>query len=361
MRLLALSLMTEQALPSEADTPDERGVSVPSGPDEVSREWLSACLGLEGDDALRAVSVERIGGQYGLAGLVLRARMDPATPRASVVVKLWEITAASDHREAQVMRAFGSRLGARVPQCLHAGIDRAGGRGVLVMEDLHDVVQGDCLDLIETDHGVRLAESLAALHGRWWRSPELAETSWLPNAPSPSLGPEWLQARRGRFMERFGERLSEPFRRFLNVGVTGAYAAATDTLRAAPPTLLHQDVHLDNVLFDRSTGAPILLDWARAAAGPAVLDLCDLILSAAPRALDPMLAAYFGALAGHGVPEPDVRESERAITAAVVVSLVRSTFGIARWQPASRRESDIIETHIERAENAFAIWRIGET
>lgn len=327
--------------------------TVPGSPDEVNAAWIAASLGLD-SAAVRGVRLERIGAEYGLASVLLRARLD-GEDSGSVVVKLWASEDASGLREARVLDAFGARLGVRVPRCLHAGVDETAGRGVLVLEDLGDVEQGDCLDPITEDVGVRLAESFAALHGTWWRSRELAEVGWLPGTRWLSASAQWLQSRRDEYLERFGERLTQPFLRFL-AGVDEVYGRAAARLSATAPTLMHEDVHLDNVMFDRQTGEPILLDWARAATGPGVLDLGELLKAATPQAIDPMLSAYRDTLRAHGVPDEDVEDLDGDVAAAMVVCLVRGTCGVARWQPAAGRAARINDNGVDHAQAAFELW-----
>ncbi|GAB3402522.1 phosphotransferase family protein [Flindersiella endophytica] len=330
---------------------------VPQSPEEVTGAWIGACLGLDGE-RVRSVRLERIGAEYGLVGVLLRARLDTGEAAAdtySVVVKLWGSEHAGGLREARFFDVFGTRLGVRVPRCLHAVADEAAGRGALVLEDLGDVEQGDCLDPITVGTGVRLARSFGALHGTWWGDPELAEVGWLPATPWLSMSRSWLQSRRKEYVERFGGRLTPPFRRFLD-SLDEIYGRAVARLSTAAPTLLHDDVHLDNVVFDRRTGEPILLDWARVAIGPGVVDLAELLLAATPQAVDPMLSAYRDGLRAHGVPETGVDSVNSDIAAAVVVCLVRMTCGTARWQPASERETHILDANVERAQAAFELW-----
>lgn len=227
----------------------------------------------------------------------------------------------------------------------------------LVLEDLGDVEQGDCLVQLAADPATRLARALAALHSSWWGRDELDTADWLPRSPWLNLDRDWFGPRRADFLERFGDRLDEPARRLLN-GLESFYAREVAPLAAAPATLLHDDVHLDNVVVDRSTGEPILLDWARAATGPAALDLAELLVAiAAPGGTDKVLSVYRDALREGGVPDDDLAALERGVAAAVIVCFTKWTCGVARWMPASPREAQMIDLSIERAQRGLEEWR----
>jgi Ser/Thr protein kinase RdoA (MazF antagonist) len=51
---------------------------------------------------------------------------------------------------------------------------------------------------------------------------------------------------------------------------------AVATLERCPPTLIHADLHLDNVLF-LEDGTPVILDWPSACSGAPALDVGRLL------------------------------------------------------------------------------------
>lgn len=329
-------------------------VFVPQEAGEVSPGWVRRRLGHDVEVAA-GEAVERIGEGFGLASVLMRVRLGGDLAPPSVVVKLWSTGAPTADREARLLTTFGDRLGARVPVCYDAVVDRENARAVLLLEDLGDVEQGDCLLQLGAVPASRVARLLARLHGSWWRSAELEAVAWLPDTPWLALDRGWFAPRRARFLQRFPHHLDEHGRELLD-DLETVYAGALEQLAGAPQTLLHDDFHLDNIVFDRATGDPILLDWARAARGPAVLDLAELLLAIAePHAREHVLAAYTAELARQGVPEPDIDALDICLTAAVVVSFVKATCGVARWEPASPREAQMIELGIDRVQQRGCI------
>jgi Ser/Thr protein kinase RdoA (MazF antagonist) len=234
-----------------------------------------------------------------------------------------------------------------MPACLLAAIDRDAGRGVLVLEDLSHLEQGDSTSLLSRPRARSLVRALTGLHGPWWSDPGLHEASWLRILPH-AWGRDWFIDRRARFMARFGDRLD---------GVTGPllarieppYASARERLSAAPQTLLHGDLHLDNVLIDPGSDEVVLLDWAMVGRGPAAIDLAQVLFvigEAGDR--ETLLSAYLDGLRDHDIAVGR-EELTRQLAAAVVVLFVTWTCAIAGWDPVTEREARILDAGIERA------------
>jgi thiamine kinase-like enzyme len=122
-------------------------------------------------------------------------------------------------------------------------------------------------------------EALAALHAKWWQSPELAAKSWLqlramvaPEALAPVFAESWPS---------FLSKLSDPS----NPDIVGMGRWIDRELdRAAhvlfgeePRTLVHDDVQGDNLFFDDAEGPVALVDWQLRTYARAVLDVATLI------------------------------------------------------------------------------------
>ncbi|QBI18483.1 hypothetical protein ER308_02145 [Egibacter rhizosphaerae] len=320
---------------------------VPSTAAEVDAAWARRSLGLsdaQHDDG----RAEPIGKGFGLASELLRVHLGGDAEPASVVVKLWDLDGAASGRELHVLHRLG-RLGPRHPACLAGAVDQGKARAVLVLEDLVDVDQGDGLQQLSPEPAARVARLLADLHARWWRLSRLvAAADWLPPTPWLGLDRGWLRRRRSVFLDRFGSDLAPPTHGMLDK-LEHTYPAAAEQLTNSAPTLLHDDVHLDNVVFDRSTNEPILLDWARASRGPAALDLVEVLLDVAePAAASPALAAYLSRLRELGVPRADLDELHSDLSAAAIVSFARASCGVANWRPTIERELRLLTSGIER-------------
>jgi hypothetical protein len=106
-------------------------------------EWLRNTLASAfPNTTFDTVGTERIGEEFGFASRIVRCRWDSIEPPRSVVVKLWDTDGPGGEREVSFYRSFGKAVGARIPACYHAAIDPDRKRGVLVLEDLRNVVQG---------------------------------------------------------------------------------------------------------------------------------------------------------------------------------------------------------------------------
>jgi aminoglycoside phosphotransferase (APT) family kinase protein len=312
--------------------------------------WVRACLGLPVDHT--GGSVERIGEGIGLSSTLLRVRTGDEPDAGSVVVKRWPLDDRDGDREVRVLQTFGDRLGDLAARCLHAEVDTDAGQVVMILEDVGDpasgeVVQGDHLQPVDGEVATRLGAAVGTLHGRWWASPELdAASTWLPRSPWLALPRDWFASRRERFLTRFPGRLDDDAARLLD-NLEAAYAEAVDALAAVPDTLLHGDLHLDNVLF-RATGDPVLLDWQRVCRGPASLDLVDLLAGmVVPDAREATLVAYLDALSREGVRRLD--QVGASLAAASVVTFTKWTCGIATWEPAEPRSLQALDALIDRA------------
>ena len=83
---------------------------------------------------------------------------------------------------------------------------------------------------------------------------------------------------------------------------------------AYAPTLIHADIHLDNIIFqsphDGAMGA-VLLDWQSVSAGPAAYDVVRLLTGALrgaahQSAMADLIDAYLGLRSAFGAPITDV-------------------------------------------------------
>jgi hypothetical protein len=332
-------------------------IPVPAKESEVTPTWLNQALAAAYPAiAARAVSRERIGAGFGLAGQLYRCRLQADQGPASVVVKLWAIDSPAGTREAAFYRQLAPKFGAGIPVCYYTAVDEERRRGVLLLEDLDDVIQGDCLQQLPLPRALALTHLLAAIHAAWQQHSELAAAGWLPAMGRLEREAGWFASRQALFLEGFADRL-DPIARRLMERIESLSARANERLSPAPETLLHTDFHLDNVLFQRNTGQPVLLDWARVARGPAALDLADLLFFIGrPADFNQLFTAYLQALRGGGV-HADETALHDALGGALLRKFISATCGVAHWQPASAREKAMIDVGLGRALDAVAMWR----
>ena len=256
---------------------------VPAEPEDVTPAWLAEVLHAD----VTSADWQTIGQEFGFTGLVGRVGLTGADV-ASVVVKLpmAEPEVVSGYRSAQQRDPAGARIyferavlearfyreidGAPVPRLYYAAVDEAEERVVLVLEDLTAGRQGDDLYGCSIEDAVLVLEQMRPFHARW-------------RGAQPAGFPYWrnrIEARQAAydrnvdvFLERFGERIPAEARAIAE-RLRSRLAEVIAPLVAGEHTLIHGDLHLDNVLFDTPPdGRPVILDWQTPCLAPAVLDV----------------------------------------------------------------------------------------
>jgi aminoglycoside phosphotransferase (APT) family kinase protein len=280
-----------------------------------------------------------------LPSLSWRARAITALPRLLSV-------------EARVYRQLDAHWPVPVPQCLATGLSWRG--NVVVLGDVAEQGASACAtgESINNEQAYAVVNTLAALHARFWNTPEL-------DGPLAWLGPA-LRRRE----DRLGSLLATPLMR------AGLKAAGSripgelipgllhfarnrrrvmSTLCDGPRTLVHHDCHPGNLFFG-STGAG-LLDWQMVRIGNPVGDLAYLLATALTpeqcvREQEGLIDHYVTMLARLGVEDVSLAWVREQVSLHLVRALeaMLVTAGIGGLMP-----DDAAMTYIERAVAAVAI------
>lgn len=335
--------------------------TVPASEADVTAEWLqNALVRAFPGMAYETIEGERIGEAYGLASQIFRYRWQAGRTQHSVVIKLWSTDSPAGIREVLFYRKFGEAAGVRVPACFHAAFDLDKKRGVLILEDLRAVVQGDCLQQLSFEQAKTVAFSLAGMHATWLQNDALRQAEWLPSVSKWERDSQWFETRRTVFLERFGNQLDGFARSLLN-HMEQAAKIANDRMAGAPVTLLHAELQLDNFVFERGT-EPVILDWASCAKGPFTLDLAELLFEMSKlEDLEQVLAAYLTAFTELSAKELDFHTVRSQLGGALLRKFARATCGVARWLPDSPREAALINVGIQRAIQSVRYWSTQDT
>ncbi|MHB8694170.1 MAG: phosphotransferase [Solirubrobacteraceae bacterium] len=246
--------------------------------------------------------------------------------------------------EVQFYRGIQRALGVEGPECLYVGDDAATGNSLLIFRDLHE--QGLTFCTEQTYVTRALAEGqlahVAKVHGRF-----AAEMD--TNPLMRSLRPfEEVYTRvqhlfQGRFREAVdrGFAVAEPAipERVFNRagGIWPAVQNAFARQRLQPPTLTHNDSHIDN-WYPTPAGELRLGDWQIVARGDPCFDLA-LSLSTSPTVDDrrawerELIAHYTSELAAHGGPHLNPDETFDRYRAQLFAVL-------AWWTPTLARSVD---------------------
>jgi len=276
---------------------------LPAGPADLTPAWLTAALRASGAIECVAVTtadVDVIGQDRGFTGVIARVWLqydgtESGAP-ASVVVKL--PTAARDtpsaYRAAQqgnpmVERRYIERCAREVafyqqvaplgplpvPRLYYGAANSADARVALVLEDVRAARVGDALQGCTPDDALRVIEQMAQVHARWWEHPARHTLGWVPTwGGNPRAAQDRYGALVAPFLARFGHRVPLRVHRLID-DLRDRYAEVRFALAGAPATLIHGDLHLDNILFQPPGHAPavVIIDWQSVAWGRAVLDL----------------------------------------------------------------------------------------
>jgi hypothetical protein len=215
------------------------------------------------------VEEAHIGADRGFAGTVLRLSLTPSGHHpATVIAKLGSPTDTAVRREAAFYRDIGPELSAPTAQCWYAGSTPDGSQAVL-LDDLTHSRPGDVLTGASPRNVSAVLREMASV----WRHGDKPPAGRLPRYSTAGrhdwqnrYAAQWdglAATLRGQLPDEVWS-MGEQLRTRL--------AAISARLLTGSPTVLHGDLHLDNVLFTTS-GKPIVIDWATARIGPLALDL----------------------------------------------------------------------------------------
>jgi thiamine kinase-like enzyme len=341
-----------------------RAFPLPATPEEVTPGWLTAVLqetSTIGRAKITQVAWERVGEGRGFTGTVARFHLHYAsTPReegvpSSLIAKFptapqdvpsayraaqpRTLAALQKHyercaREVWFYQTIAPSGDVPTPRLYYGAADDAAGRVVLLLQDVHAVRAGDVLQGCSSAEVSLVLQAIAPLHARWWANPRLSDFSWLP---------QWvgdLRARQerynqqvGPFLERFGQNLPAFVHEVIN-RLRFEYERVLTCLAEAPQTLIHADLHLDNILFSPpgSDSSVTVLDWQGICLGPAAVDFAlfvfgSLTVEQRRAAEDDLLHAYHALLAACGVSAYSVQQLREDCRLALLWNLA----GIVSW------------------------------
>ncbi|ACY98143.1 MULTISPECIES: phosphotransferase family protein [Thermomonospora] len=288
---------------------------VPSGPDELTPEWLSRALGAE----VTSVSWERVGsGQIGAcyrltlkgeekvpARLVAKMASEDPTTRAFL--------ASAYRTEVLFYRDVVPTVAVRTPRCHYQAIADDNSAFVLLLEDMAPAEQGDQLAGCTPQQAAAAVTNLAGLHGPRWCDKTLTEIPWLSvvTEDDAAVLTEVFAPAVDAFVQRFTGRLSDE-----DIDTLRRVADRIAAWAVARPErfgLVHGDYRLDNLLFAPPPQQTVTaVDWQTLSIGHPVRDLSFFLGTA----MDPaersaheraLVETYHTALTGYGVDDYDLQ------------------------------------------------------
>lgn len=267
------------------------------------------------------VSVARVGVGYGLESVV--ARIDVAISPGTITsyaVKLCPAGVARSERATYT--SVLADTGVPHPELISATDD--GEHGVVVTRYVPGR-QGDVLDGCSELTALDLVSSIAALHAKWWQR------------VAPGVLPVADRLRRPLHDEQIERCLAEhgavvdPAARAVWRSLPARIGGLVDLLDRHPRTVVHADLHLDNVIVDEF-GRVTILDWGRPRAAPAAIDVARCLVEVADTRPDEPLGrrliehhvGRLRALGVRGYGSDDLRD-------AIELAQLLFVPGVIRW------------------------------
>jgi hypothetical protein len=338
--------------------------AIESALDSIEPGWLTRVLidaGLLSDGRVIAIEQERVGaGMVADAYRLLLTYDRPGDGPGSIVGKF----AADDpvsreygqrsglyRNEVLFYQQLAPRISFAIPKPVYSALADNETDFILLMQDLTPARAVDQIGGCNKDEAALVVEQIAAMHAGSWRNPELAATEWLQTNINA-----WLA-----ITDDFATSVSV-FPQGIVDDVDLAEAAKLIPYRdvwkriiAEPRCLWHNDLRVDNVLFDACGGAmPVaLLDWQGVTYARGMLDVSYFIgtslITEDRRAHERALVThYHEALVALGVTDYSLEECWNEYRLLAIHPLQTAVFGISAVKRTDRGDR-MWRNWIERA------------
>ncbi len=327
----------------------------------------AAVEGIAPGPRLTSLQFEPVATGVGLLSSVWRGRLTwerAGAGPASVIVKAPSAEPGNrrvvewfgyDRREAGAYRHLLPHASGLAPAAWLADSD------LLVLDDLGGHETPDQLAGADTATTGAVIQALARLHAAFWGDATLVDHDWLPGPTDPVVAGygDLFDMSWGPFCDRYGWLTTQ--QRQAAERARQDFEAAIAHAASRPPTLLHGDARLDNVLVDGpgpgSEGgvAPgaVLIDWQLATRGQGAYDLAFFVSGSldtgARQAMgDEVLRRYHRALADHGV-DVGLDQIEHDFRMGLVQNLPNPITAVIGVTPPTDRGRQVLEVNAHRA------------
>jgi len=272
------------------------------------------------------------------------------------------------HATGRAMRAYeaevrfygdvAERVTARVPGLVFAAFNPDDAWFTLVLEDIGDAGPGDQIMGCDVDTAAAALVGMAGLHAPCWEAADLADLEWL-NRSTPGSDEFTAQLVAGvlpGFLERYADRLGAEHVALIEAFISNL-GAWLDS-RVGPSTLVHGDYRLDNLLFPRGPGSPVVVDFQTVVWGPAAYDLAYFVggcLSEDVRRTheSELVTEYHRRLVAGGVPDYPMSRLEADYRRESLGGVMMAVGASMLVQQTARGDEMFLTSAARHAQHAF--------
>ncbi len=313
-------------------------LALPTDPEAITAEWLTAVLGESG--ALASAIVKSLDWTLLRRGRLnrivrIRPRDVPAggTAPRSIIGKFYpqnavlrELVAPMAAAETRFCRHIASESELRTPICYYDHHDIDSSAFVLLIEDLEFAQRGFEQDDCTPDDAELVIGQLGAFHATWWDHGEHNQATFL----RPLKISEHAELQGPGLPEFLSPNLATSPQ--TQVSVEREYALVRDRLSRGPLTVILDDLHIGNLLCDLSGEKPsvtfIDFQFVCFARGPVDVTrlLAGSLTTEARRAVEMrMLSTYYDVLIDGGVTNYTYENCLRDYRLGLLWGLLRLT------------------------------------
>jgi aminoglycoside/choline kinase family phosphotransferase len=353
--------------------------TMPTSASDISAEWLTDALRRSGviDEATTVtdVTAEPMAAGVGFMGEVARLRPTyagghgPASliakiPTQNPTVREMMKPARVFEREARFYLELADDLD-MVARAHHVAANFDADDYVLLLEDLGHLRIGDQAVGATVEEAASALRSLARLHARFWRSPQLDTLDWMPmvNAEGMKIGREVYHASLPGFEQVFAQAL-DPRHADLVTRFGDNVHQLLDRFASMPTTVVHFDYRLDNLFFGDG-GVVKMIDFQASSKGGGAYDVGyflsqNLRTDVRRKHETALLRTYHDALVDGGVGDYPFEQFVDDYRVGVLYGWIIPVFAVGTLDSSSERAMALWTEVIERSQSAMTDHDVGE-
>jgi hypothetical protein len=347
-------------------------MTVPTSVQELTSKWLTDALTSSGalsSGTVTAVETQIIGEGVGMVGQLARLTITYSTDShglpTRMIAKLpspYEANRAQMQmfryytREALFYREVAPTAGVRTPRCYWSAIDFENNLSALLLEDLGHLEVSDQIVGMTPEHAERAIRAIAAMHAKWWASPELDSIEWMDygNGPVTMQAVPLFDYAWPVFLANGFEKLLSEEQITLGEAVKSHFGTLLNDFGGDPRTICHTDFRSENMFFGEqgSEEDVVVLDWQLTTRSGGPYDIAYLLAQSLTtddrrKHEDRLLALYHQCLTAGGV-EISYDEVRDAYRVALMVCLIIPVSVGGTLDMANERGRQLAETITER-------------